>query len=512
MTYSKRNCIISGLIGGGLILSLSAILTYLLSPYLVKYIVSQRLILSSPSSDVYSGWKLAPIPIYVKFYFFNVTNPSAIVAGTSEPILQELGPYTFLEVREKINVTWNHEDGLVSYQQLARYHPIPEMSVGSLNDSIFHLNVPLASMLSRAKRKDDDLVYGFIEQVAVGNGDDLFLKHTVGEILFKGYHDDLLDFVEGAGLSPVSVSPFSFFGNRNNTNTDGHFTIYSGEKGTLDKFGLIHSWNNERKLDIWNDPKCNSLETTWPGDLRPPYASNDLEEIKLFAPDLCRSLSLSYLTRKSTKGVETIRYWASPSLFDYSLQKNKCYCLDSSCPPNGIFNTSICTHGSPASISFPHYLFADPVYTDNIQGLHPDPEKHIFYMDLEPNLGIPVETKARIQVNMMLEKDDKVDFTENLTASVNLPIFWRETSATIGDDLLSQLILLQKHVPNIIIIATFAQVAIAVALLVATLICIIKMNTINELVSRSSRPPKPFRHTRPSKKEYKTVMTTSFQN
>ncbi|XP_053200433.1 lysosome membrane protein 2-like [Panonychus citri] len=514
MTYTRRNCFISGLIGGGLMFCLSAILTYLLSPYLIKYIVSQRLILSSPTSDTYSGWKLAPIPIYVKFYFFNVTNPKEIING-SEPILKELGPYTFLEVREKINVTWNHHDGLISYQQVARYHPIPEMTVGSLNDTIVHLNVPLAGMLNQAKRKADAMIYGFVEQVAVGNGDDLFLNHTASELLFKGYHDELLEFIEEAGLSPVRVSPFSFFGDRNNTNTDGSFTIYSGESGTLSQFGLLHSWNNEKQLNIWNDSKCNSFNSAWPGDLRPPYPSSDPEELYLFAPDLCRSLTLTYLSRRSTKGVDTIRYWLSPSLFDYNLDKNKCYCNGQSCPANGIFNISICTHGSPASISFPHYLFADPVYTKNIQGLHPDPEKHSFYMDIEPNLGVPVDTKARVQINMMLEKDDEIDFTSNLKASINLPIFWRETSATISDDLISQLILLQKHVPNIITIATFTQVTIAVALMVVTLIFVLRMNTINELVPRQSKPTrKPFRPTptRPSKKAYKTVMTTSFES
>ena len=38
-----------------------------------------------------------------------------------------------------------------------------------------------------------------------------------------------------------------------------------------------------------------------------------------------------------------------------------------------------------------------------------------------------MSVKARMQINMMLEKDDEIDFTTNLKASVNLPIFWRET-------------------------------------------------------------------------------------
>ena len=57
-----------------------------------------------------------------------------------------------------------------------------------------------------------------------------------------------------------------------------------------------------------------------------------------------------------------------------------------------------------------------------------------------------------------------------------MPLF---QSATISDDLISQLILLQKHVPNIITIATFTQVTIAVALMVATLIFVLRMNTVS---------------------------------
>lgn len=35
-------------------------------------------------------------------------------------------------------------------------------------------------------------------------------------------------------------------------------------------------------------------------------------------------------------------------------------------------------------MSFPHFLNADPSVTAHLEGLHPDPEKHDFFIDIQP--------------------------------------------------------------------------------------------------------------------------------
>lgn len=40
--------------------------------------------------------------------------------------------------------------------------------------------------------------------------------------------------------------------------------------------------------------------------------------------------------------------------------------------------------GAPAIVSFPHFLYADPIYLSKVEGMKPDPELHKFIIDLEP--------------------------------------------------------------------------------------------------------------------------------
>lgn len=40
------------------------------------------------------AWEESPVPIPLRIYLFNVTNPDEVDAG-EKPNLQEVGPYTF---------------------------------------------------------------------------------------------------------------------------------------------------------------------------------------------------------------------------------------------------------------------------------------------------------------------------------------------------------------------------------------------------------------------------------
>ena len=67
----------------------------------------------------------------------------------------------------------------------------------------------------------------------------------------------------------------------------------------------------------------------------------------------------------------------------------------SECPESGIFENTLCTQNSTASVSFPHLMYAHPKYTKHIRGLTPDPQAHSFYLDVDPVSAFSVWTFLR---------------------------------------------------------------------------------------------------------------------
>lgn len=56
--------------------------------------------------------------------------------------------------------------------------------------------------------------------------------------------------------------------------------------------------------------------------------------------------------------------------------------------PSGVLNlTAVFPQNVPIFASKPHFLDADPVYREEVSGLHPDPAKHDSYLDIEPLTG-----------------------------------------------------------------------------------------------------------------------------
>jgi hypothetical protein len=50
------------------------------------------------------------MPIYIKLYFFHILNPDEVKSGKELPKLEERGPFTFLEYREKFYIRRRGKD------------------------------------------------------------------------------------------------------------------------------------------------------------------------------------------------------------------------------------------------------------------------------------------------------------------------------------------------------------------------------------------------------------------
>ncbi len=116
-----------------------------------------------PGTVMYKTWTDSPVPMYLRFYLFNVTNTDDVVRHQAKPDLVEMGPYTFTYVaissilqssthlrfcpldREKhtrINIE-TFDNGTMKFMQRRTWHFVPELSNGTLDDNITTLNVPV---------------------------------------------------------------------------------------------------------------------------------------------------------------------------------------------------------------------------------------------------------------------------------------------------------------------------------------------------------------------------------
>jgi len=66
-------------------------------PPVVRRVVWNTMSLTEDTTG-YQVWLSPPVPVYTKFYFFNVLNPKEVENG-STPEVEELGPFTYNEYR-----------------------------------------------------------------------------------------------------------------------------------------------------------------------------------------------------------------------------------------------------------------------------------------------------------------------------------------------------------------------------------------------------------------------------
>lgn len=59
-------------------------------------------------------------------------------------------------------------------------------------------------------------------------------------------------------------------------------------------------------------------------------------------------------------------------------------------------------------MSYPHFYLADPFYRDAIEGMRPNKSKHELFFTIEPETGMPMQVQAAMQLNIYLQKTDRI--------------------------------------------------------------------------------------------------------
>lgn len=181
------------------------------------------------------------------------------------------------------------------------------------------------------------------------------------------------------------------------------FRIFTGEDD-FDKIGIIESLNGQTEMPYWKTDKCNVVEGTDGSQFAPSFIQNN-KTVTVYVKDICRKFDLEF--EKDVLVFDDLpakRYRSPMDSFAYPENdtEKQCYFLDSTCPPDGVFDASVCTHGAPIYASFPHFYSGAKEIIDKYEGINPVQELHGTFADLHPRMGFPMDFASRFQVNVRI--------------------------------------------------------------------------------------------------------------
>ncbi|XP_072228763.1 lysosome membrane protein 2-like isoform X2 [Leuresthes tenuis] len=377
-------------------------------------------------SRVFESWKTPPPPVFMEFFFFNVTNVDEVIQG-GKPVVKQVGPYTYREYRYKENVTMVDDGKKVSAYNTKSFVFLRERSVGDPTmDNINTVNIPAWAVMNKVKVSFFKSTMVSIWMNSLGSG--LFTTRTVDELLW-GYEDPLLARV--ASTNPDVEKVFGLMYKKNQSN-DGEFVFHTGEQNYLD-YGRIETWKGQRQLTFWSSNESNSIVGSDGGAFHPLLEKN--ERIYIFTPDLCRTIYMEFEKDVTVKGIPAYRFTPPRSVLASKEENplNEGFCVTpKECLGTGLLKVSPCRKGAPVVASFPHFYLAEDKYVAAISGLSPQRKHHQTFLDLNPTTGVIVRANKRAQVNILINKVPGFPLTRALNDTV-FPVMFLNESVVIDE-------------------------------------------------------------------------------
>ncbi|XP_071972393.1 lysosome membrane protein 2 [Engystomops pustulosus] len=380
-------------------------------------------------TDIFNDWTNPPPPIYMQFYFFNVTNPMEVLNG-EKPVVDEIGPYTYREYRPKEDVEFLENGTEVSALSLKTYVFEREKSVGDPEvDLIRTINIPIVTLLEMStNNKYFNLIEKIVNAVLKTYNEQIFLTRSVHELLW-GYKDPILSLVHA--VIPQISATFGLFYKMNAT-TNETYVFLSGSKEYLD-FTKIVEWNRKRNLSWWTSDACNMINGTDGTSFHPLINKDDI--LYIFSSDLCRSIYAVYEASEYVKGIPIYRFTPPAKVFaNVTINPNNAgFCVpEGNCLPSGLLNVSMCKEGAPIILSSPHFYQADKSVIDSIVGISPKKEDHETFLDINPLTGILTRAAKRMQINVHVRKIPEYLITQQIQ-TLYFPVMHLNESVLIDD-------------------------------------------------------------------------------
>ncbi|XP_041674770.1 protein peste [Drosophila eugracilis] len=439
MTSGVRHCARLGIVVLGILCIFSGI--YLLLNWIDMFTrMRGKEMALSPTSRSFEGWKVSPLPLNFDVYLFNWTNPQDFYVGSGKkPHFQQLGPYRFRELPDKVDIDWHNQNASVSFHKKSWFHFDAAGSNGSLSDMVTQVNTVAHAAAKRAGATDSWFAKVGINFANTANSQELTVTHTVEEMLFKGYDHPFITLGKFIRPQDVPYKRVGFQYPRNGSaDFDGYINMYTGADD-ITKMGQIHTWNDLNHTGAF-EGACGQVHGSM-GEFFPPNLSTN-DTVYMYMPKMCRAIPLDYTETVTVHGVTAYRFSGTQHAVDNGTlhPDTKCYCVGGKCMPIGVINIGPCAFNASVYMSFPHFYMADPSYLEAIEGLQPEREKHEFFMTLEPNAGVPMDVGGGFQANYYMEPVRGISLYDKVPTMM-IPMMWCEERVRVSEEIASDIAL-----------------------------------------------------------------------
>ncbi|GFG34115.1 hypothetical protein Cfor_05571, partial [Coptotermes formosanus] len=368
----------------------------------------------------FEWWADPPQNVFIRMYLFNITNYEQVMKGSQTKLhFQEVGPYVFREKVWHSKFAW-HDNGTMTYTSQRNAIFEPALNKLSLNDTLILPNVALMGITSFLSEAPFIVKLGL--NILMRRLDsEPALKMSVHDYLWKN-SDPLLKLAaklvpsmvptDNVGVLDMIYSKFK-----------EDVTVFIGPDNTK-RFFTMDQYNGRNRFGYWPNMTCDSVKLATEGVLYHQQISKD-ENLHFFRKTLCRVAPLIYEKEVVEQGVPAYRFNVPYDTFDRPKDgSTDCYTLPGSKPhPDGLSEISQCFYGVPMVVSFPHFLGVDPAVRNRVVGMKPDKAKHSGYTLVEPITGLPLESKAGVQCNLVV-KDVSEYGRMAPFSNTYIPLFW----------------------------------------------------------------------------------------
>ncbi|VDO30845.1 unnamed protein product [Onchocerca flexuosa] len=400
------------LLVAGILLIFFGILMVFLAPYLINSKIRQKKNFAQDSELNYY-WENPDYKYRSEIFIYSVNNSHQILSG-NKPEMVQIGPYVFgVQVGRNILGYGNRS---VKYQSFQSF-------IFDRNDSCeecsMHRKIIIPNIIFQkfAEISSNPVVS------SIAHSSQPFLKVSVDDALFKGYVDPHLASVCTIPLADIICKSWNvpdkigFLLHKNGAQRVVEASTGS-EDGSIEA-GELLSWDGLNLLpeNWWNSKHARKINGSDGGLYKPFIKKTD--KLYLFAPDICRSIHLTFAEEFVYKDVPAYRFIVKEDLLDPAVPGNEAFCHDDGriffsedekCLPKGLLDLSHCYNGKPPIVfSLPNFLYADERIKKSVIGLNESSVEHdSITLEIEPRTGTLLRIYIRYQINIAILKSQKM--------------------------------------------------------------------------------------------------------